>query len=538
MLNKLSIKKNFLILVVVTALAFAAVFALASLVMTSAKSQWQNYQHEVVQRESLLFEMKSQFGYGGLIHNFKNYVLRGTNKYHDRIQQHYQALSASIEAYRALNQLSEEEVRALEQVAHVGRLYYEYGDTIKERLAQGATPEQIDQIVKIDDSPAIEGFSLLQQSAAALTQAASKQLDDTIKNAMLSLFIGLGVAFLLIMGGIFAVSSNILKPINRLQVVMKDIAEGEGDLTRRLDDSGRNEMAELAHSFNKFVTKVQSLLGHVARSAEDLSSSTSRAAGVAERAKQGAQQQQSQTSHIASAIIEMNNTVQDVAQNTAHAAEVACQANDDAASGKQVVTQSLNVINALAADVQTAAEVLRKLEEHSANIGSVLDVIRGVAEQTNLLALNAAIEAARAGEQGRGFAVVADEVRTLASRTQESTQEIQSMIEHLQSGVNDAVKVMERGTDQASSSVAQAVKAGESLDAITQGVGSISDMNTQVATAAEELSALMEEIQRNATEINEVTGETAQGATEAASASEEQMRMSQSLSSLVSQFRI
>ncbi|QKQ28087.1 hypothetical protein HUE57_18690 [Candidatus Reidiella endopervernicosa] len=203
-----------------------------------------------------------------------------------------------------------------------------------------------------------------------------------------------------------------------------------------------------------------------------------------------------------------------------------------------MVEHTIDVINTLASEVEHAASVIHTLEQESADIGTVLDVIRGIAEQTNLLALNAAIEAARAGEQGRGFAVVADEVRSLASRTQTSTQEIDEMISRLQSGAADAVKAMESSSNQAQAGVEQAAEAGSSLDAITNAVAQINDMNTQIASAGEEQSAVAEEINRNIVTISSVADETAGGAVQTSNASAEVARLSEQLQALVQQFRI
>jgi methyl-accepting chemotaxis protein len=203
-----------------------------------------------------------------------------------------------------------------------------------------------------------------------------------------------------------------------------------------------------------------------------------------------------------------------------------------------VIDKVINAIGDLAKEVEKAAGVIQQLEGESKNIGSVLDVIKSIAEQTNLLALNAAIEAARAGEQGRGFAVVADEVRTLAGRTQESTSEIEEMITRLQSGANNAVKVMEEGKDMTQVGVEQAASAGEALQTINEAVTKISDMNTQIASAAEEQSAVTEEINRSIVNINQVAEQSATGAGHVASASDDLARLAEQLKGLVENFKV
>jgi methyl-accepting chemotaxis protein len=245
-----------------------------------------------------------------------------------------------------------------------------------------------------------------------------------------------------------------------------------------------------------------------------------------------------ETEMVATAMNEMAATAQEVAQNANSAAEAAEGADLEAQKGQQVVTATLREINTLAASVEEAARVIQKLESDSDAIGSVLDVIGNIADQTNLLALNAAIEAARAGEQGRGFAVVADEVRTLASRTQKSTQEIQTMIEQLQSGARNAVAVMAQGTERAKVSVEQATRAGSSLAAITTAVASISDMNMHIARAANQQGEVANEINSNLASITTSVEHTSHSSTQLNSASEELSGLAASLKSLVGHFRI
>jgi methyl-accepting chemotaxis protein len=248
--------------------------------------------------------------------------------------------------------------------------------------------------------------------------------------------------------------------------------------------------------------------------------------------------QQSETALVATAINEMAATAHEVAKSAADTAQASHRADGESREGKAVVGRTVRAIDALASEVENAAGVIQRLEVDTESIGRVVEVIRGIAEQTNLLALNAAIEAARAGEQGRGFAVVADEVRTLASRTQQSTREIQEMIERLQTGAKDAVAVMEKGRGQARASVEQAGTAGASLESITQAVATINDMTAQIASAAEEQTQVTEEINRNVTQIAQAVEATAQGAEQTAAAGEELARIAAELQASVGRFRI
>ena len=315
-------------------------------------------------------------------------------------------------------------------------------------------------------------------------------------------------------------------------------AIAKGDLTKKITVLGKDEFAWMCWEYTcarkGFTEVVQSIKGNatqLAAAAEELST-------ITEQSSKGVVRQQSETQQVATAMNQMSATVQEVARNAASAATAAAEADDQAKNGHTVVNDTVTTITSLAEEVSRTSDVIEKLKGDSISIGAVLDVIRDIAEQTNLLALNAAIEAARAGEQGRGFAVVADEVRTLASRTQQSTQEINGMIERLQSGANEAVTAMEHGRNKAEATVEQAQKAGQALNAITEVVYNIKAMNMQIASAADEQSATAEEINRNIVNISEVADETAGGARQTANASDELARLAVDLQEKVSRFQI
>jgi len=336
----------------------------------------------------------------------------------------------------------------------------------------------------------------------------------------------------------FVVQAAIVKPVNAVVEALRDIAEGEGDLTRRLPVVSDDEIGELARWFNTFIERVHHVMSDFSGTATELNQSASSLSSTAKETERGVVSQQAEIQQVVTAVQEMAAVVEDVAHNVSQTADNAEQADGEAKAGNKVVTDTMAEIESLAKDIDAAAVVIDKLQQETDNIGSVLDVIRGIAEQTNLLALNAAIEAARAGEQGRGFAVVADEVRTLASRTQSSTQEIQEMIERLQTGAREAVTMMEKGTAQAGQSVERAEEASRSLNAITEGVSSIKDKTNQIASASEQQSAATREMQNNMSNIEEVARQASAGSVEIAGSTARLAEMAAKMEGVVRQFRL
>jgi methyl-accepting chemotaxis protein len=363
-----------------------------------------------------------------------------------------------------------------------------------------------------------------------------------VDKGMAEMVLGMSLALLIVVAvgilGVFGLSRMITGPIRQVTARLREIAEGEGDLSRRLPAEGHNELAELARTFNLIVERIHAMVKEVAGVSTHLAAAAEELSLTSGETSEQVRHQLSETDQVATAIHEMTATVEEVARHAADAARAAQETDREAEAGSRVVEQAIAAIEALAHEVESAGQVIARLSDDSREIGAVLDVIRGVAAQTNLLALNAAIEAARAGEQGRGFAVVADEVRTLASRTQDSIQDIQGKIERVQSGSAGAVAVMEQGRVRAGEGVEQARQAGESLRAIAAAIARINDMNTQIASAAEEQSAVAEEINRNIQSMSQSVSQISDGAMQAASASGELARLAASLQDSSGRFRI
>ncbi|MCO7521517.1 MULTISPECIES: methyl-accepting chemotaxis protein [unclassified Pseudomonas] len=349
--------------------------------------------------------------------------------------------------------------------------------------------------------------------------------------------VGLAIAALGLLV-IWLLALGIARPLKQMVAMLDDIAQGEGDLTRRLQSDRADELGAIASGFNTFLAKLQAMISQVVSSVQKVSDSSEHTADIAIRTNQGVHKQMAEIDQVATAVHEMTATAQDVARNATQAAQAASEADRAANQGLDIVRDTSNAISALASEIGRAVTVVQDLARDSENINAILVAIRAIAEQTNLLALNAAIEAARAGEQGRGFAVVADEVRNLAQKTQQATEEIQQMIQQLQQGTREVVKVMEDSQGKTDDSVLQASRAAEALESITQAVSVINDMNTQIASAAEEQSAVAEDINRNVINIGQVAGEVAGGADESSQASAELTKLAEQQRRLINQFRV
>ncbi|WP_372940816.1 methyl-accepting chemotaxis protein [Shewanella sp.] len=350
----------------------------------------------------------------------------------------------------------------------------------------------------------------------------------------LSIFLLITVALII---STLLIIRSIIKPVQSITSVMVSIEQSK-NLSMRCDESGDDELALVAKHFNRMVMTFQALIQQVNESVTAMNASCHDLSRNAITASEGVLRQVNETDMVATAVTEMGATIDEIAQNTELAATKASQTHDNAQAGQQGVEQTISKINLLAKQLTDSAAVVSELERDSVTIGSVLDVIRGIAEQTNLLALNAAIEAARAGEQGRGFAVVADEVRSLAMRTQSSTQQITTIISTLQERTRSIVELMQDSQLQGRQSAEQAAIAGEVLRQITSDVTNIMDMSTQIAAAIEEQSMVAAEVNKNVVVIRDIADESSQAAKENAAASEDVRIRAKALNEAVSQFKV
>ncbi|MFQ3170584.1 MAG: methyl-accepting chemotaxis protein [Oleispira sp.] len=420
--------------------------------------------------------------------------------------------------------------------------YYSLANEVSSGMLHG-TLDMSNMTRKIDNmnsSLAVVKASMEKSSLDALNefnQTVDVSISDAQKALNLGMLVtGITIAILLLLG--WSIVNSIGTALGSLLISLKDIASGDGDLTKRIEKTSNDELGDVVDWFNQFVDKLHSSITDVVKSIEPLTSLSSDLGSLTSETLAISAKQNQATEQVSLVVEEMVTSVKAVSNNASSASEAANQADKAAKNGRDIVIKTVASINGLAEEVERAGEVIRKLEADTGNVGTILDVIKGIAEQTNLLALNAAIEAARAGEQGRGFAVVADEVRTLASRTQDSTQEIQRVIEELQAAARSAVEVMGQSKQRAQASVEHAAQTGESLAAITERVSAITEMNMQIASAAIEQERAAYSIKENVLGIKETSETTMHSIQKVEQASSSLVDISGNLQRVTGDFKV
>ena len=517
-----------------------------------AASGWGTYQswqsgNEVTQKIQLTASHELRLARIGTyfktqIQEWNNVLLRGKeaqqrekywNKFtnmHERIQGDVKLLAEDVGAGATREALQQFLIDHQSLHAVYVRGYQAYIDTGFDFRAGDDAVKGVDrQTLKELDTIA----DMLDETSGSSPAAIKLEAINLVRLNLLLVALAVVVSFVLFL---FAVQRSILTPAKLLVTDLAYMASG--DFTHRISVQSNDEIGQIAASAAKLQADMSTIVKSINQSVFKLSAAAEEMAHITEKSNQALMNQHNETGQVATAMNEMTATVHEVAQNTQLAAESASQASTEVGTGQKVVEESIRSIALLVQKVERAADVIHQLETNSREIGSVLDVIRSIAEQTNLLALNAAIEAARAGEQGRGFAVVADEVRVLAQRTQKSTEEIQKMIQRLQAGAQEAVVAMTQSRSQADVTRDTAAKAGQVLTSITRAVASINDMNTLIASAAEEQNTVAEEINRNIVNISTAAEATAESSTHTARASEDLRNVAEELKHTASRLKV
>lgn len=511
-------------------------------------SGWTNFyhlQHVIDQDLALKSKVQHMFAeFTSEVQAWKNVLLRGYNV--EKLNKNWSKVESKhkkIQEYATeiVNELKtvHQDPETAEIVSEFLKVHQDMFDAYlqgKEILVRDGIDAADSSVEGIDRQPA----KLLEKLIQIMDEESQRAMEEAIgsyqrgqKLSVAGLIVALGVSLVLIL---IMIQRNIIAPAKRLVADLGSMAEG--DFTRHISKTSIDELGQVAGSAKKLQEDIGKIVQHINESVFKLSASAEEMAHVTERSNQSMIQQRHETDQVATAMNEMTATVHEVAQNAQLAADSANQANAEVTTGQGVVNEAIRNIASLVQKVEQASDVIQNVENHSVEIGSVLDVIRSIAEQTNLLALNAAIEAARAGEQGRGFAVVADEVRVLAQRTQKSTEEIQQMIQKLQAGAQEAVESMNQSRSQADVTRDTAAKAGQVLTSITRSVSSINDMNTLIASSAEEQNSVAEEINRNIVNISQVAETTAESAVQTANASEDLRNVAEELKHVISMLKV
>lgn len=548
-LNKVSVKGKISLLtgVLLVALVSVAVFTISQLL--SIKSAFTQYSKGAVVLETTILEVSRDMNY---VSRLTRSIMLGDDyqKNHTKLEQRLSDISAHFDKLTVTaNIIDDAQVKKqltmliqkskqstltfLNESLRLMNTLSEQSDAVERDRAWTKYKKEFSPLANSSRSD----FTSLIELVGSNRQSIYKASEQTVESSLSVTTIISIVAFLVSLVLSMLIINSIITPLEKLKKAFEAI-EISSDLTIRTEVNSGDELGALSKSFDSLLQKIHQTLTEVVSIVSKLNNASNQLASSSETTNHHIRNQRLETDMVATAMNEMVMTAEEVAKNAANTATGAEDANQQALQGHRIVSNTVDGITDLASGIQTASSSIDKVSSDSQEIGRVLDVIKGIAEQTNLLALNAAIEAARAGEQGRGFAVVADEVRSLASRTESSTQEIQQMIERLQQGSEHAVTLMKTSNQQADKSVEQASLAGDALQKITEAVASINDMAAQIATAAEEQTSVNEEINRNITNITTIADSTSVEAENTHHSSKALEQLASHLNLLVSQFKV
>ncbi|WP_210642524.1 MULTISPECIES: methyl-accepting chemotaxis protein [unclassified Pseudomonas] len=459
-------------------------------------------------------------------------------KTYELFEQRNQQIRAAQTAYEKLISAPEERAAYDQYVQLLGQ-YRQLEERMK-TLSRGNQIEELRALLNtelLSNSEAVNAvlgrlLDINNRQAEAFNQNAEQQYSKAFNLVVALLVIATGLTLLFA----WLLTNSITKPIANALDAAEEIAKG--NLTRPITVDGSDEAGRLLRAMSTMQEKLRDTLQRISGSATQLASAAEELNSVTDESARGLTQQNNEIEQAATAVNEMTSAVEEVARNAVSTSEASKNATTSAGDGRDLVQETVSAIERMSADVQSTAALIGNLADESRDIGKVLDVIRGLADQTNLLALNAAIEAARAGEAGRGFAVVADEVRALAHRTQQSTSEIERMIGSIQSGTEHAVDSMRNSTERAESTLNIARGAGMSLDTINSAIVEINERNLVIASAAEEQAQVAREVDRNLVNIRDLSVQSATGANQTSAASAELSRLAVDLNSMVGRFSL
>ncbi len=529
---RLTIKKKLGGLTIFTMLVFAIITGLSAFVITNLINKNEQLVNEEVAQVNAAMDAQDRLGLA--VQAYKDYLLRKDDKYVQGFRTRVGEIDKSLADYLK-NASGEEKALGDKAVA----LMDDYRKSIDALVAARSTSDDIaavDRSIKGVDKPLRLALDEMEKVASASFEKARAEATATAHKLLILQIVCAVVAALLLMLASVAIMRGIFRALKAIGESVQRIAGG--DLTQKAEIVSDDELGDMGRDFNRMVDSMSNMIATISSTSAQLAAAANQLQGTAVQIATGAEEVASQAGTVATAAEEMSATSGDIAQNCQAAAEGGYRANSTATAGAEVVNATVQVMNRIAGRVHETARSVESLGSRSDQIGEIIGTIEDIADQTNLLALNAAIEAARAGEQGRGFAVVADEVRALAERTTKATREIGDMIKAIQSETKSAVTAMEEGVQEVESGTTEAARSGQSLQAILEQINTVTMQVNQIATAAEEQTATTGEITSNIHQITEIVQETARGAQESATAAAQLAGLATELQRLVGQFRL